>query len=87
MTNGELAQLFLNAHDPEEWFRDQGYTGPCEAIDSVRVDELAGLILDFVANVVANIIDAGSERDAVNENEALLTALREELQGWTSDAG
>jgi hypothetical protein len=81
--NAELAWAFLDHHDSEGWFRDPAYDGPCEVLDSAKVDEVADLLLDFIANVVASIIDAGSERDAVNENETLLAELRKELRGWT----
>jgi len=72
-------------HDGTAWFRDPDYSGPCELLDSNKVDILAAGILDFIANVVANIIDAGSERDAVNENADLLEAIKAELKGWTRD--
>lgn len=90
----ELATLFL------DWIEDQGgedgapvntrdrnYEGPCEAIDPNAIPALAQGILDFVANVVSTIIDAGSERDAVNENEELLAAIADELRGWTITEG
>lgn len=53
------------------------------AINQDRVDDLARLIQDFIANVVAMLIDAGSERDAVNEAEELHEALKAELKGWS----
>jgi hypothetical protein len=87
----EIAGLFLDhysrsrPHDGTAWARDPDYDGPCEAIAPTQVDELAHALLDFVANVVASVIDAGSERDAVNENEELLLALTNELKGWTVD--
>lgn len=64
--------------------RDPDYDGPCEAVNPLAVEALAETALDLVANMVATIIDAGSERDAVNENETLLSELRKEFAGWTA---
>jgi len=88
----DIAEHFITVLDEQQppdnqtWFRDLDYDGPCELIDASQVDALALGILDFIANVVSAIIDAGSERDAVNENEALLEAVKAELRGWTRDA-
>src|SRR5687767_8476291 len=65
------------------WPRDPHYTGPCALIDVDKVTQLTDLLMRLVAEVVVQIIDAGSERDAVNENEELRGALRAELYGWS----
>lgn len=84
MHNAELAVEFIQEHDPDgTWFRDPNYDG---SIDETKVPELALALLDFIANVVSTILDAGSERDAVNENEGLLDALGTELMGWTMNS-
>lgn len=86
----QLAAMFLDRysadrpHDGTAWARDPDYSGPCEAIAPNQVDELALALLDFIANVVASILDAGSERDAVNENSALLGLIANELRGWVA---
>lgn len=56
--------------------------GPCEAINPAAVELIATTMLDIFAKVIATLIDAGSERDAVNENETLLAELTKELEGW-----
>jgi hypothetical protein len=38
----------------------------------------------FIAHVIAGLIDAGSERDAVMENGVLETAIHDELKGWSN---
>lgn len=93
MNMPDLAAEFISSldeqqpHDGTAWFRDPDYDGPCELLDVNKVDILAAGLLDFIANVVANIIDAGSERDAVNENEGLLLKIAEELRDWTREGG
>lgn len=80
--NSTLADQFLDHHAPEDWFRAEtsdGYKG----VDSNRVPELRDALVDFIAHVISSIIDAGSERDAVNENVTLHNAIEEELNGWT----
>lgn len=57
--------------------------GAGRLIRSDKVDALSLVLLDLVANLVAQLIDAGSERDAVNENEDLLKAIQQELYGWS----
>ena len=60
---------------------------PCEAINPPAIELIATTMLDIFANVIATLIDAGSERDAVNENETLLAELKKELEGWTATEG
>lgn len=64
--------------------REKDYDGPCELIDADRVDDLTDALMRFVAEVVVCIVDAGSEREVVVENEALRGAIFEELKGWDS---
>jgi hypothetical protein len=94
--NAALAALFLDyhsthradgahrLHDGTAWFRDPDYAGPCEAINPDQINELTDAIQDFIANVISSILDAGSERDAVNENDDLHAAIWAELKGWVS---
>lgn len=65
------------------WPRDPHYEGPCNLIDVEKVEQLTDLLMRFVAEVVVAVVDAGSERDAVNENEDLRRELLKELYGWT----
>lgn len=46
------------------------------------VEVVATHMQDFIANVIATLLNAGSERDAVNEDEALYTALMTCLEDW-----
>jgi hypothetical protein len=52
------------------------------AIGRAHVEFIAELLHEVVAYTVSTIIDAGSERDAVMENDTLRTALEQELYGW-----
>lgn len=54
------------------------------AIKTDQVDALTDTIMTLVADLVATLIDAGSEREAVEENDALRTAIRDEFAGWTA---
>lgn len=87
MRADELAAKLLELHfGPDwslDWPTDPCYTGPCNLIDVDKVDKLTDALMEFVAEVVVGIIDAGSERDAVLENEALRKEIRKELYGWS----
>lgn len=87
--NMTLASDFLDAHTRDDafsgWYRDPIEETGIFAIRADGVDDLADALLDFVANVIVSILNAGSERDAVNENEELLTAITKELRGWTKE--
>jgi len=52
-------------------------------IHSGWLEEITNTLQAVIAEVVATIIDAGSERDAVMENEELHKAILNELYGWT----
>lgn len=45
--------------------------------------ELADEIQEFIAIVIADLIGAGSERDAVMEDEELNKQIFEQLKGWS----
>jgi hypothetical protein len=80
--NTRLAEEFLNAHRPDGWFRGQTPEG-FYSIAEHEIGDLADAIQDLIANLVAMILDAGSERDAVLENDVLNDALIDELRGWS----
>lgn len=46
------------------------------------IDALAEMFQFTIASVIASIIDAGSERDAVMEDDALNLALANTLKEW-----
>lgn len=53
--------------------------------DPVTVEKASALVVeiqDQVANLIASAIDAGSERDAVNEDEELEEAIQTLVEGW-----
>lgn len=56
-------------------------------INSAAVDTIADAIQSLIAEVVTTLIDAGSEREAVLENEELRSAITKELKGWTELEG
>lgn len=80
-----LGEDFLNHFYPDNWAREEMPGTSVYAIDKDKIDDLAGNILFFIAEVVAQILDAGSEREAVGENEDLYEEIRKELKGWTID--
>lgn len=85
MSNSILADAFLDYHAPNDWFRDQHADDEMnvKAVDYTRTTELADALVDMIAHVVSAVIDAGSERDAVNESEALHIVIEEQLKSWT----
>src|SRR5690349_23585700 len=52
---------------------------PPYLIRKEAVEPLTEMMMEITANVIATILDAGSERDAVMENEELFNALRSEF--------
>jgi len=74
----ELAYVYV------EWLPDEaqvpmpvGY-----AINPDLMEKIADGIQEFISEVVATLIDAGSEREAVMENEKLSAVILNELKGW-----
>jgi hypothetical protein len=72
------------AHDFVDLLPDKVF-GPFRGLapdgnDAVTI--LADELQAFIAEVVASVIDAGSERDAVMEDVDLNTALIAHLEGW-----
>lgn len=55
---------------------------PYAAVNPERIELIADAIQSFIAHTVSMLIDAGSERDAVNESTLLHEALMTELKGW-----
>lgn len=53
------------------------------SVNPAAIDTIATAMLAIFADVIAGILDAGSERDAVNESEEMLNAFRTELTSWT----
>lgn len=78
-----LADDFLNSHYPDDWCRKPLPDSSQFSIDPAKLDDLVDNLQLFIADVVAAILDAGSEREAVMENEELRAALTSELRGWT----
>lgn len=79
-----IAQLELTGVNlTNDILDDKGAAMGIRTIDPNATELISLCILDTIANVISTLIDAGSERDAVNENEELLIAINEELNGWT----
>lgn len=78
---GDLATLFLNHYFPDDWARQETADG-FFSIDSTKIESLTLELQSFIAEVVASILDAGSEREVVLENQELTDALTNELKGW-----
>lgn len=53
-------------------------------INQHAVDHLTEHTMRFVAELVAALINAGSEREAVLENDQLRAAIRSELHAWSN---
>jgi hypothetical protein len=56
--------------------------GEDRCIDNAAVEALADHLQEVIAYVIAGILDAGSERDSVMEDEQLALALRTTLKDW-----
>lgn len=56
--------------------------GQAPTFDGVAVDYLTVELQAVIASVIASLIDAGSERDAINEDEDLGSAIETTLKGW-----
>jgi hypothetical protein len=53
------------------------------AIRDDKVDPITDAFMELLGDLIATIIDAGSEREAVEENDALRDHIRDELRGWS----
>jgi hypothetical protein len=79
----KIASDFLERFHPGDWAREEIEGTPAFGIDPNQIDDLTANVMLFIAEVIASIIDTGSEREAVLENEVLHDAIRQELSGWT----
>lgn len=86
----ELTEHFLNNitdESPDLHLQIPIPDSGAKYINSAAVDLLTDAIQSLIAEVVATLIDAGSERDAVLENEELRAAIAKELNSWTEKEG
>jgi hypothetical protein len=62
--------------------------GPFEGntINPQLAEPLADLLQLVIANVIASILDAGSERDVILEDENLSNSIRNQMRGWLHNA-
>lgn len=86
----ELAEGFLDYIDPRGTqplsVKVPGASDlSTQLINRDQVTYIAEHLMDFLAEVVAQLIGVGSEREAVTENEDLFEELRRELRGWSND--
>jgi hypothetical protein len=59
-------------------------TDDFDAINPAAIDYIADALMLLTAELVATLINAGSEREAVVENEELRNAIVAELTGWST---
>jgi hypothetical protein len=78
----ELASAFVDSLPDVVQSED---INDCTCIEHTEVEHLAEALQNFIAHVIASVIDAGSERDAVNESEGLRLALIHELDSWSNN--
>jgi len=75
----ELPQEILDHHirssDDELWGQERTF-------DDEAVEFLANEVQTFIASLIAFLINAGSERDAINEDEELNKALVRVFKDW-----
>jgi hypothetical protein len=90
MQLSELTEHFLNNitdQSPDLQLQLPIPDSGAKFINSAAVGLLTDEIQGFIAEIVATLIDAGSEREAVLENEELRTAITKELNSWTEKEG
>jgi hypothetical protein len=73
---------FIQSLDPD---LTVPYEAIFTAIDGDRVDDLTDTLLSFIADVIASLIDAGSEREPILENDELRIAIRNQVQDFSTD--
>jgi hypothetical protein len=56
--------------------------GQGPTFDDEAVELIADRLQAFIASVIASLIDAGSEREAIMEDEKLSSALHNVLKEW-----
>jgi hypothetical protein len=61
------------------------HPGAGQLVPADRLDDLTELYMVAFAESIQAWIDAGSERDAVMENESLREQLHKELHSWSND--
>lgn len=71
----EILEHHIISSDDPSW-------GQQCTFDEKAIECIADELQDFIASVIAYLIDAGSERDAINEDEQLAKVLRDTLKGW-----
>jgi hypothetical protein len=81
MNQGDLNQIVSLMRLPDDCrIESNGHW----AINPDRVELITEKLHSVIAETVAHLLDAGSERDAVMENYPLNDAIRKELKGWTT---
>jgi hypothetical protein len=81
----ELAEQFIQSLPQETLEHHIDHEGPYEDRSTFSDDGaeiIATELQTFIASVIASLIDAGSEREAIMEDEQLHAALITTLKGW-----
>jgi hypothetical protein len=77
----EHPDLILNTRHE----RDCGCcSGIATSIHHSAIDQVTDELMSFIADVLATLIDAGSEREVVEENEGLRDAIRVQVADFAS---
>lgn len=79
--NQDIVSRMLD-HVEREWFWEQNEE--VEGFSERGVERCVSLVMNLCAQLVASATNAGSERDAVMENDVLEKALRDEFRSWTA---
>lgn len=85
MDTHELAHNFIDSLPQEILEHHIDNEGPYEnrsTFDDKAVETIADELQAFIASVIASLINAGSEREAIMEDEKLSSALHNVLKEW-----
>lgn len=79
-----ITEAFLTTleADPTTPELQHQHSNGMSSINKAALEPLTDGIMLFIADIVATLINAGSEREAVLENDTLRDAIRAELKDW-----
>lgn len=83
MNRTEATNTFIDSIDYDDFTTE--YEAIFTAIKGNKVDELTDIFLNLIADTIASLIDAGSEREPILENDELRTAIRNQVQDFSTD--
>ena len=77
----KVASDFLDIVDKDDWFRGEAI-GSAFEIPEAKVDKLVDAVMELLAEIHAEIINVGSEREAILEDEELRNGVEHAFSGW-----